>query len=110
MKHLIDGRVIPDSQIDCLNMTMMEPLSKTGNCTKCAMKQFAPVRIDYSAHVDFKPREIVDKERCPWYLMMEERDRALSKNKSLQETISDGMDEIDILKEILEKSIKDYSV
>ena len=110
MIHLVDGRVIPDSQIDCLNMTMMKPLSETGNCEKCAMKQFAPTRIDYSLHVDFKPREIVNKERCPWYLMMEERDRARSKNESLQETILDGINEIDILREILEKSNKEYSV
>ena len=110
MIHLIDGRVIPQSQIDCLNMTLMEPLSETGNCERCAMKQFASPRIDYSSHVDYRPREIVDKERCPWYLMMQERDRALSKNKSLQETISDAINEIDILKEILEKSNKDYSV
>ncbi|MCK4666849.1 hypothetical protein KAU33_08870 [Candidatus Dependentiae bacterium] len=110
MRYLVDGRVIPDSQIDCLIMTMMEPLSKTGNCMRCAMKQFASTRTDYSSHVDYKPREIVDKERCPWYLMMEERDRALSKNKSLQETVSDAIYEIDILKEILEKSSEDYSI
>ena len=110
MIHLINGKVIPKSQIDCLNMIKLEPLTKEGTCERCAMKQFAASKTYRPPHLDFKPLEVVYINQCPWFLMMEERDRANSKNRSLRETASDAMDEIDILKKILEKSIEDYSV
>lgn len=110
MIHLISGKVIPDSQIDCLNMNKLEPIAKEGTCVKCAMKQFAKRRIYRPPHLDYKPVELVYIEECPWYLMMEERDRANSKNRSLRETALDAIDEIDTLRKILEKSIDDYSV
>lgn len=110
MKYLVNGRVIPESQVDCLNMTLMEPLSEIGNCERCAMKQFASTRTDYSPHLGCKSREMVDKNKCPWYLMIKERDRIISKNESLQETISDAINEIDILREVLKKNSEYYSV
>lgn len=110
MIHLISGKVIPNSQIDCLNMNKLEPLAKEGTCVKCAMKQFTKRRIHRPQHLDYKPVELVYIEECPWYLMMVERDIANYKNRSLRETASDAIDEIDILKKILEKSTVDYSV
>lgn len=110
MIHLISGKVIPNSQIDCLNMNKPEILTKEGTCVKCAMRQFAPSVFYRPPHLDYNNVEIVHIERCPWFLMMKERDRANSKNISLQETASDAIDEIDILKKILKKSIDDYSV
>ena len=110
MIHLISGKVIPDSQIDCLSMIKLEPLTKEGTCERCAMKQFAAYKTYRPPHLGLKPIEVVYINQCPWYLMMVERDRANSKNLSLRETAADAMDEIDILRKILEKSVEDYSV
>lgn len=109
MIHLINKEVIPESQVDCLNMNKLEIVTKKGTCTKCAMKQFATRRIYKPAHLDHAI-ETVYIEKCPWYLMMEERDRAELKNRSLRETASNAIDEIDILTEILKKSIDNYSI
>jgi len=111
MIHLIDGRVIPGSQVDCINMNSLPPLSEIGgNCKNCAMKQFALTRTSRPVHLNYKPIEIVYIEKCPWFLMMEERDIAISKNESLGQTISDAVDEIDLLKDILQRNKKYYSV
>ncbi|MCK5013949.1 MAG: hypothetical protein KAS66_09025 [Candidatus Omnitrophica bacterium] len=91
-------------------MVRLEPLTAEGTCEKCAMKQFAPSITYRPLNLDYKSIELVHIDQCPWFLMMEERDRANSKNRSLQETASDAIDEIDILKKILEKSIEDYSI
>lgn len=106
MIHLVNGKVIPDNQIDCLNINSFtkSPESPSGNCKRCAMKQFTRRKIDSSKYYGYTTREIVDIESCPWFLMMQERDRAISKNDSLKETISDTVNEISILKEILEKN------
>lgn len=111
MIHLIDGKRIPQRQTDCIKLTPLIPLSETGgNCGKCAMKQFASTYIWNPSTLTYKPVEMVIIEECPWFLMMQERDRANSKNDSLGQTISAALREIDLLRETLEKNKEYYSV
>lgn len=111
MIHLINGKTIPQKQTDCIKLNPLIPLSETdGNCGKCAMKQFASTYIWRPATLIYKPVEVVIIGKCPWFLMMQERDRAISKNDSLGQTISAALREIDLLRETLEKNKEYYSV
>ena len=115
MIHLINGKVIPENQVECMSMyslfTKLPQGTETGNCEKCAMKQFAPTKSENSKYYGFDTKEMVNIDhRCPWLLMMEERDAALYKNESLIETISDALNEINTLKDILEKYSAEFSL